>query len=245
MPGKRSQWLNYNHWARLIPITITTVGLYGSVALESVRLTKEDTNYEVPSPYYIIFVLRVVTLVSAVKLLSPLKISSNALQSLITKFRLKHLANVTVFYFAALYIFALIGVHEIGPLEYRCVSDSMAVDTNTTLELCWADESDNQYDECMCEVNYTGNHDGCVSMNNLSIPDLHCRPCNDSGGCNVRYSCPDDYSCRKVNIGRNFGYYGHYDNLGMFEWCVNVYVSVCVCAHICVCLYMCVSVCVY
>lgn len=200
------------------------LGLYGSVALESVRLSREDCNYEVPSPFYIIFVLRVVTLVSAVKLLSPLKISSNALQSLITKFRLKHLANVTVFYFAALYIFALIGVHEIGPLEYRCVSESVV--NNNTLELCWADDSDDpcNYNTSICEedggqwemIHDKDNNSGCISLNSLSIPDLHCHPYNDSEGCDDdQYCCPDGYLCRKVNIGRNLGYYGHYDNLGM------------------------------
>ena len=204
------------------------LGLYGSVVLESVRLSREDCNYEVPSPFYIIFVLRVVTLVSAVKLLSPLKISSNALQSLITKFRLKHLANVTVFYFAALYIFALIGVHEIGPLEYRCVNKSIvnkSIVNDNTLELCWARDSDDPCETYMCDEdreqcemmhNDKDNNNTCISLNNLSIPDLHCHPCNDNEDCDdAEYSCPDGYSCHKVNIGRNFGYYGHYDNLGM------------------------------
>ena len=227
----RSHWLNYNHWVRLIPIAITTIGLYGSVAVEIVRLTRREENFEVPSPVYIIFVLRVVTLVSAIKLLSPLKISNKALQSLITKFRLKHLANVTVFYFAALYIFALIGVHEIGPLDYRCVSNEVIVtDTSTVLELCWVNE--NQHDECdnaMSNANVTSsatmimndNSTACVSLDTLSIPDLHCQPCKQNDSC----GCPDDYSCRKVNIGRNFGYYGRYDNLGML--CI-----VCACVYV-------------
>ena len=222
----RSHWLNYNHWVRLIPIAITTIGLYGSVAVEIVRLTRREENFEVPSPVYIIFVLRVVTLVSAIKLLSPLKISNKALQSLITKFRLKHLANVTVFYFAALYIFALIGVHEIGPLDYRCVSNNVT-DNSTVLELCWVNEI--QYDECNnATYNATMNMDDCVSLDSLSIPDLHCQPCKQNDNC----GCPDDYSCRKVNIGRNFGYYGHYDNLGML--CI-------VCACVCVCVCICVN----
>lgn len=207
--------MNYNHWVRLIPISITTIGLYLSVVVESVRLTQEENDFEVPSPCYIIFVLRVVTLVSAVKLFSPLKISSNALQSLITKFRLKHLANVTVFYFAALYIFALIGVHEIGPLDYRCISDRV-VNTTSPLQLCWYDDRDD--DKCdMCNDTSSNNDEfNCVSLASLSVPDLHCRPCEETGcDSEMAYTCPNNYSCRKVNVGRNFGYHGHYDNLGM------------------------------
>lgn len=226
MPGTRSRWLNYNHWVSLIPISITTVGLYGSVVVESIRLSDEDN--EVHPIWYLIFVLRVVTLVSAVKLFSPLKISSNALQNLITKFRLKHLANVTVFYFAALYIFALIGVHEIGPLDYRCVSHDVCNNCKMPLELCWAQESD---DGCNLEgmnnntsnadmnrnADMNGNADmknSCVSVDSLSVPDLHCKPCNDGDDCGG-YACPKGFSCSRVNVGRNLGYYGHYDNLGM------------------------------
>ena len=203
----RSEWLNYNHWVRLIPISITTIGLYGSLVVESVRLTQEENDFEVPSLCYIIFVLRVVTLVSAVKLFSPLKISSNALQSLITKFRLKHLANVTVFYFAALYIFALIGVHEIGPLNYHCISDRV-VNDGSSLQLCWQNNDSDGIDTF---------DNTCVSLASLSVPDLHCRPCEEeNSSCDSQpFPCPNEYSCRKVNIGRNFGYYGHYDSLGM------------------------------
>ena len=208
----RKRWLNYNHWVRLIPISITTVGLYGSVAVESFRLSQEDNEFEVASPYYIIFVLRVVTLVSAVKLFSPLKISSNALQSLITKFRLKHLANVSVFYFAALYIFALIGVHEIGPLDYHCISDSIMTNTTTPLQLCWVNATNDECDICD-NFNNSNSSNDCVSLDSLSVPDLHCHPRKEN---DTDYNvCPKGYSCRKVNIGRNFGYYGHYDHLGM------------------------------
>ena len=225
----RSKWLNYNHWVRLIPITITTIGLYGSVVVESVRLTQEENDFEVPSLLYIIFVLRVVTLVSAVKLFSPLKISSNALQSLITKFRLKHLANVTVFYFAALYIFALIGVHEIGPLDYHCVSNRV-MNNGSSLQLCWEDDQND--DNCsMCNDDNSNDvvfNDTCVSLASLSVPNLHCRPCEEgTSDCDneMPYTCPEGYSCRKVSIGRNFGYYGHYDNLGMLYAVVCVYVT--------------------
>lgn len=199
---------------------MTTIGLYGSVVVEIIRLTNEDL--EVPSPYYIIFVLRVVTLVSAVKLFSPLKISSNALQNLITKFRLKHLANVTVFYFAVLYIFALVGVHQIGVQEYRCISNEVM--SNDTLNLCWVDKFDDKFDnkdeeKCSKCYNDPVNDNNCVSLASLSVPDIHCSPCqnNDSDECDIdsMFKCPNGYSCRKVNIGRNFGYYGHYDNLGM------------------------------
>ena len=227
----KSRWPNYNHCVRLIPIAITTIGLYGSVILESIRLSNRNGDYEISSPLYIIFVLRVVTLVSAIKLFSPLKISSNALQSLITKFRLKHLANVTIFYFAVLYMFALIGVHEIGPLEYHCVSDNVVVnDSNEALELCWMNDDSScngniepcrktHNESCpnMSESdNNTQEFSSCVSLDSLSIPDLHCRPSNDCIS-----SCPQNYSCRKVNVGRNFDYYGHYDNLG------RLHVAVC------------------
>ena len=218
---------------------MTTIGLYLSVVLESYRLSQKKDCFEISSPYYIIFVFRVVTLVAAVKLFSPLKISSNALQSLITKFRLKHLANVTVFYFAALYIFALIGVHEIGPLDYRCISNRIA-NNDTTLQLCWVNESDDDDDDngscvtClddMCDNDVNVSDDGCVSLEDLSVPDLHCKPGNKTDNCTS--CCPNNYSCCKIHIGRNYGYYGHYDNLGMFY-------EVCCCARVCVrvCTYM-------
>jgi len=157
-----------------------------------------DSNYEadcdIDSAFYIVFVLRVVTLVAAIKLFSPLKISSTALQSLITTFRLKHLANVTVFYFAVLYIYALIGVHVIGSLDYHCVSDTLPNDA--TLRLCWDNE---------CSI-------PCVSPADLSIPDLHCDPRMDNP--DNPYKCPYGTTCREIEISRNLGYYGHYDNLG-------------------------------
>ena len=242
----RSEWLNYNHCVRLLPIAVTTIGLYLSVVLESYRLSRKCDCFEIDSPYYIIFVFRVVTLVAAVKLFSPLKISSNALQSLITKFRLKHLANVTVFYFAALYIFALIGVHEIGPLDYRCISNRIERNNNHTPELCWAnvtvnDDGDDKNDTCimceddMCDVDMNVSDSTCVSLDDLSVPDLHCQPCDESKPCNesnCNTCCPDGYSCRKVNIGRNYGYYGHYDNLGMFyKMCCSV--CECMCIRVC------------
>ena len=129
---------------------------------------------------------------SAIKLFSPLKISSNALQSLITKFRLKHLANVTVFYFAVLYIFALVGVHQIGPLDYHCVSDDVNNNNTTlknmTLKLCWIEEDDESCGNCTDDEScgnhtintMTGDRNDCVSLASLSIPDIHCRPCCDS-----------------------------------------------------------------
>ena len=217
----RSRWLNYNHCIRLIPVTITTLGLFLSVAVHTYRITsceldecsdeeshincteayddnktKFDADCDVDSAFYIVFVLRVVTLVAAIKLFSPLKVSSTALQSLITTFRLKHLANVTVFYFAVLYIYALIGVHVIGSLEYHCVSDELC--NISSLRLCWdiQDEKDN---DC----------NSCVTPSALSLPHLHCDPRVSNS-----YRCPNGTSCQEIEISRNLGYYGQYNNLG-------------------------------
>ena len=229
----RSRWLNYNHCIRLIPVTITTLGLFLSIAVHTYRITsceldecsdeKRDKNCthteeayddwmnsndssalndsktkfeadcDVDSAFYIVFVLRVVTLVAAIKLFSPLKVSSTALQSLITTFRLKHLANVTVFYFAVLYIYALIGVHVIGSLEYHCVSDELT--DNSPLRLCW----DIQDEKC----------NSCVTPSALSLPHLHCDPRVSNS-----YRCPNGTSCQEIEISRNLGYYGQYNNLG-------------------------------
>jgi len=230
----RSRWLNYNHCIRLIPVTITTLGLFLSVAVHTYRITsceldecsnekryinctnieakfkadddrmdsknnktKFEADCDVDSAFYIVFVLRVVTLVAAIKLFSPLKVSSTALQSLITTFRLKHLANVTVFYFAVLYIYALIGVHVIGSLEYHCVSDELS--DNSSLRLCW-DIHDKEDIDC----NYS-----CVTPSALSLPHLHCDPRMENS-----YRCPNGTSCREIKISRNLGYYGQYNNLG-------------------------------
>jgi len=263
----RSRWLNYNHCIRLIPVTITTIGLFLSVGVHIYRVTsceledcepecvKTDTNmmnitgsgdmnmtgsggmnmtesggtnvtrsnnvikkYEaecdIASAFYIVFVLRVVTLVSAIKLFSPLKVSSSALQSLITTFRLKHLANVTVFYCAVLYVYALIGVHVIGSLEYHCVSDEVVnKSVDRTLRLCWDNEVNctNMEDECKNICNET-----CVTPSDLSLPDLHCDPRHEQW-----YKCPVGTRCYPIKISRNLGYYGLYDNLGKSDMCYS------------------------
>lgn len=126
--------------------------------------------------------------------------------------KVKHLANVAIFYGLMIFIYAVIGVNVIGPLSDRCVDvEGLASSAGISL-----DDLDKCY-EVGSFYNAAANEsrlDGLRRIEeNLAIPDRHCRR-SKNGTVQANGTCPNGLTCLCLKFPRNRVYQADYPEIG-------------------------------
>lgn len=162
---------------------------------------------------YIPFILRLLSLFSALRALAPfqrLRISNSVWREFTRYLKVKHLANVAIFYALMVFIYAVIGVNVIGPLTNRCV-DVQGLKRSANISLDCMDTDD----KCCSVENFyrpaanESRLDGLRRLErHLAIPDLHCT------GNQTESSCPSGLECVCVEFFRNRVYQADFPHLG-------------------------------
>ena len=156
--------------------------------------------------WYLPFIARLLSIFPAMRALAPfqrLRISNNVMREFTRYLKVKHLVNVAIFYVLMVFIYAVIGVHVIGPLSNRCVDmERLQQSANMTLN------------ESKCyDVSDFFNADNESRVNglqriesHLAIPDRHCRQRG--------VKCSDDLMCLCLEFPRQTVYQADYPHIG-------------------------------
>ena len=103
--------------------------------------------------------------------------------------RIKHLINAALFYVIIVFLYGLIGVYVIGPLNMKCIRTSYVEGMNISSDSCiMAEPKDLQ--------------------SVISVPDYNCNPKPE------RSLCPANMTCRCVYLERNQLLQADFPNLG-------------------------------
>lgn len=109
---------NYTELIRLLTLVGVSISLWYSVGIGVYRSIFIDISWY----WYIAMLPRAfLSVTSSIKLFIPSNVESSVLQKVSTIIKWKQLCMVTLFYFIFVFIFALLGVHIIGGLDYICV----------------------------------------------------------------------------------------------------------------------------
>ena len=129
---------------------------------------------------------------SAIRALSPVKqltVPQKVFSDFKKYLKVKHLINVAIFYLIVVFLYGLIGVYVIGPLNMKCIRTSYVEGMNISSDSCiMAEPKDLQ--------------------SVISVPDYNCNPKSE------RSLCPANMTCRCVYLERNQLLQADFPNLG-------------------------------